>query len=344
MKRQDFFMIISLLMFFSCLYLSNVRAEDVAMAGNLPLGLDKDSLQVPDNNPITEGKTTLGKLLYFDKRISVDNTVSCASCHDPKKGWADDKPFSVGVGGKMGTRNSPTVLNSAFNYSQFWDGRAPSLEEQAKGPMANPVEMAHTLEGVEKRIGAIQGYKPYFVSAFGDDTVTIDRIAMAIATFERGVLSGDSAWDRFVYSKNQNALSESAQRGLKLFEGKASCAKCHTGFTTSDSLFHNLGVGINKKNPDLGRYMVTKAEGDQGSFKTPPLRDISKTAPYMHDGSLKTLEEVIDLYNKGGEANPWLDKKMEKLNLTDEEKMDLVAFLRSLDGDWKPMDEPKLPE
>lgn len=321
-----------------------VQTAQAEEASALPLGLDKDVYLVPEDNPITPEKTTLGKLLYFDKRVSMDNTISCASCHSPQSGFADPNQFSIGVGGKTGNRNSPTVLNTSFNLFQFWDGRAKSLEEQAVGPMANPVEMAHTLEGVEKRIGSIEGYKPYFKAAFGDETVTIDRIAKAIATFERTVLSGNSAWDRYVYNKDKSALSESAQRGLALFEGKALCTRCHVGFNMTDNIFHNLGVGMNAEKPDLGRYEVTKIETDKGSFKTPTLRDITKTAPYMHDGSVKTLEEVIELYNKGGEKNQWLDTKMEPLNLTEEEKKDLLEFLKSLEGDWKAEPEPVLPQ
>jgi len=309
-----------------------------------PLGLDPSVLQVPEDNPITPEKIELGKALYFDKRLSKDNTVSCASCHNPQKGYTDQQQFSDGIQRQKGGRNSPTVLNSAFSYFQFWDGRAATLEEQAVGPMANPVEMGHTLEGVTESVKKVAGYKPLFKAAFGDDEINIDRIAKAIATFERSVLSGNSAWDRFVYEDDPTALSESAQRGLKLFEGEALCTRCHVGFTLSDSLFHNLGVGMNKEKPDLGRYEITKDEKDKGAFKTPTLRDLQRTAPYMHDGSIETLEEVIELYNRGGEKNPWLDTKMQPLNLTAEQKADLLAFMLSLEGDWKPVEEPILPQ
>ena len=221
-----------------------------------PLGLDQDMFQVPEENPMTAEKVELGKLLYFDKRLSKDGTISCASCHDPKKGFTDQQQFSKGINGQFGTRNAPTVLNSAFNYFQFWDGRAASLEEQAVGPMANPVEMAHTLEGATQAIANIPGYKPYFKAAFGTEEVTIDRIAQAIATFERTLLSGNSAWDRSIYGGDKNALSESAKRGLQLFEGKALCTRCHVGFNLTDNLFHNLGVGMDQKDPDLGRRVV----------------------------------------------------------------------------------------
>jgi len=322
---------------------SNLWAAENS-AVTYPLGIDASVLQVPEDNPITSEKIELGKALYFDKRLSKDGTISCATCHDPQKGYTDQQQFSDGIHGQKGGRNSPTVLNSAFSYFQFWDGRAGTLEEQAVGPMANPVEMGHTLEEATAAVAAVEGYKPLFKAAFGDEQVTIDRIAKAIATFERSVVSGNSAWDRHVYNKDETALSESAKRGLKLFEGEALCTRCHVGFTLSDSLFHNLGVGMNKEKPDLGRYEVTKEEKDKGAFKTPTLRDLLRTAPYMHDGSVKTLEEVVELYDRGGEKNQWLDPKMQPLNLTAEQKADLVAFMSSLEGDWKPVEEPSLPQ
>lgn len=309
-----------------------------------PLGLDPDVFRVPEDNPITAEKIELGKLLYFDPRLSADDTISCATCHHPQKGFSDGLPASKGINGQTGERNAPTVTNTAFNYFQFWDGRAPSLEEQAKGPIENPIEMGHTLEEAEAKIASIEGYQKYFKAAFGDEKVTIDRIAKAIATFERTVLSGNSPWDRYVYANEEDALSESAKRGLALFEGKAKCTRCHVGFNLTDGLFHNLGVGMDKDDPDMGRYEVTGEEKDKGAFKTPTLRDIQRTAPYMHDGSVETLEEVIELYDRGGEPNPWLDPKMEPLNLTEQEKADLLAFMKSLEGDWEPMEEPKLPQ
>jgi cytochrome c peroxidase len=312
---------------------------------HVPLGLDVDVLFVPEDNPITTEKIELGKLLYFDPRLSVDGTVSCASCHDPSLGWTDQKQFSAGVEGKLGGRNSPTVINTAFNYFQFWDGRAKTLEEQATGPIENPVEMANTLEAATATIASIEGYKSYFKAAFGDEAVSIERIAMAIATFERTVLSGNSPWDRYALGGDEDAMSESAIRGLELFEGKANCSRCHIGFNLTDNLFHNIGVGMAAEKPDLGRFDVTKEEADRGWFKTPTLRDITRTAPYMHDGSVETLEEVMEFYVGGGEENPWLDtKNMEILDLSDEEIADVIEFMKHLDGDWKPMSPPVLPE
>jgi cytochrome c peroxidase len=312
-------------------------------AVKVPLGLDPDAMQIPSDNPLSAPKVELGKLLYFDARLSSDGSIACASCHDPAKGFTDQKPVSNGVGAKTGTRSAPTVLNSAFNFFQFWDGRAPSLEEQAKGPIANPVEMSSTLDVSVQSIAKIAGYRPYFEKAFGDQVVTIDRVVQAIASYERTVLSGNSEWDRFV-DGDKSALGDSAQRGLALFEGKALCTRCHVGFNLTDGLFHNIGVGMAKPKPDLGRYVVTNEDKDKGAFKTPTLRDLQRTAPYMHDGSVKTLAEVIDFYNRGGEKNEWLDVKVQPLNLTAEEKSDLLAFLMSLEGDWKAEPPPALPK
>jgi cytochrome c peroxidase len=322
---------------------SNVGAAEAPFEVKMPLGLDRDAFNVPADNPMTAAKVALGKLLYFDGRLSRDGTVSCATCHDPAKGFTDQAPVSTGVEGKKGTRSAPTVVNTAFNLFQFWDGRSPSLEEQAKGPIENPVEMATTHAVCVKKIAEVVGYKPLFRAAFGTEEVTIDRIAQAIASFERTVLSGNSAWDRYVAGQ-KDALSESAARGLELFEGKALCTRCHVGFNLTDGIFHNLGVGMKAAKPDLGRFVVTKAKEDTGAFKTPTLRDLQRTAPYMHDGSQATLEEVVDFYDRGGEPNPWLDVKVVKLGLSAQEKADLLAFLRSLEGDWKPEPPPALPK
>lgn len=337
--------------FFTFLTLSLITFSTVQLKADaekfyfkLPLGLDPEYMQIPEDNPLTAEKAELGKLLYFDKRLSKDGTVSCATCHDPQKGWTDQDAVSTGINGQKGDRSAPTVLNSAYMFSQFWDGRAKTLEEQAKGPIQNPIEMGNTHELCSSTIAAVEGYKPYFKAAFGSEEVTIDRIAKAIASFERTVLSGNSPWDKYTQLKDETAMSESAKRGLQLFEGKARCTQCHVGFTLSDSLFHNLGVGMNKQNPDLGRAKETKLEKDNGAFKTPTLRDLLRTAPYMHDGSVKTLEDVIELYDRGGEPNQWLDPKMKPLNLTKEEKADLLEFLKSLEGDWQPMAEPVLPQ
>jgi cytochrome c peroxidase len=296
----------------------------------IPLGLGAE-LPVPADNPLTAEKVHLGKLLYFDPRLSRDHTVSCATCHNPELGFGDGLPTSVGVDNQRGARNAPTVLNTAYHPHQFWDGRAATLEEQALGPIENPIEMANTLEAAVETIGKIEAYRRLFQEVFGTG-VTAEGIAMSIAAFERTLLSGNSPWDRF-NEGDETALGESARRGWELFKGRANCTSCHVGSLLTDFDFHNLGVGMNRADPDLGRYGVTQVEADKGAFKTPTLRDITKTAPYMHDGSVATLKEVIELYDRGGEPNPWLDDSMEPLSLSNQEKADLLAFMRSLEGD-----------
>ncbi len=306
----------------------------------IPKGLDLD-LKVPADNPITKEKVALGKQLYFDTRLSANNTVSCATCHSPAAGFGDGNRTSTGINGQMGDRNAPTVINTTYNDLQFWDGRAGSLEEQALGPIQNPIEMGFTLDGVVERLNKVEGYRKQFQRIFKTD-VTADGIGKAIATFERTILSGGSKWDDYNYG-DEDALSEEAKEGMELFNGKALCSSCHLGFNLTDNVFHNIGVGMSMKKPDLGRFNVTKVESDKGAFKTPTLRDIASTAPYMHDGSVKTLEDVVEFYNKGGEANQWLDKALKPLNLTDKEKKSIVAFLKALTGIPILVDFPDLP-
>ncbi len=335
-----------------------VRAAGPGAA--LPKGLPADlwEILVPPENPVTPEKVSLGRQLYYDKRLSKDGTVSCATCHDPAKGFSDGRKVAEGIGGKKGARNSPTVLNAVFYEFQFWDGRAASLEEQAKGPMINPVEMGmESHDTVVKVVRGIPQYQQAFGKVFGHEP-GIDDVAAAIATFERTVVSGDSPFDRF-HAGDKTALSESAQRGWELWNGKARCNTCHPfGNATpnfSDNKFHNIGVaakardfaGLARKaaaagGPDelaflpdfteLGRYVATKQPKDIGAFKTPGLRDVALTAPYMHDGSEATLADVVTFYDKGGEPNPYLDGGIVPLHLTEQEKKDLVAFLESLTG------------
>jgi cytochrome c peroxidase len=316
----------------------------VPFAVQIPLGLDSD-LNIPKDNPLTPEKILLGRMLYFDERLSADNTVSCATCHDPAKGWSDGDPVSTGIKGQKGTRNAPTVINSTYMLSQFWDGRAKDLEEQAKGPLINPVEMGNAdHDQVVEKIRGIPGYLPLFQKAFGE-APNIDNIAKAIASFERTVLGGNSRFDRYSFGGDKSALSPAEIRGMDLFFGKANCTKCHVGSNFSDSGFHNLGVGMGKSSPDMGRHIVTKKTEETGAFKTPTLRDISKHAPYMHDGSQATLEAVIEFYDEGGEANPQLDVFMKPLNLSAQEKADLLAFMKALDSDPYPhVEKPELPK
>jgi cytochrome c peroxidase len=296
----------------------------------------------PKDNHYSAEKAELGWLLYFDKRLSADNTISCATCHDPKFGFTDGEKFSKGIRGQLGGRSAPTVINRAFSEAQFWDGRAKSLEEQAIGPIANPIEMGHTHDACSSGIDAIPGYKKRFAAVFGPGPISIDHIAKAIATFERTVLSGNSPYDKF-QAGDQKALTESQQRGMKVFfSDHARCDSCHEGVNFTNGKYTNVGIGMDKPNPDLGRFLVTKKEEDKGAFKTPTLREIAKTAPYMHDGSLKTLEDVVEHYNKGGIKNPWLNQDVRELKLTDQEKKDLVEFLKALSGEgWQHITAPK---
>jgi len=258
-------------------------------------------------------------------------------------GFADPKQTSVGVEGVRGGRQSPTVYNTAYNAMQFWDGRVNSLEEQAIGPIHNLVEMAETHEAVIPKIGKIPGYQELFLKVFGTG-VSLQGVAEAIAAYERTIISRDSAFDKFVMG-NKEAMDESAQRGLALFKGKARCILCHNGPNFTDNQFHNLGVPqVGPLEEDLGRYAVTLREKDKGAFKTPTLRSIIETAPYMHDGVFETLEEVVDFLDKGGNDNPQLSPLMKPLGLTSEEKTDLIAFLHALTGEPIPFEFPELPE
>ena len=307
----------------------------------LPLGLQAGAAFVPEDNPMSDDKVALGKLLYFDKRMSKDSTIACASCHNPFHGFTDPARTSAGVGGKLGGRNSPTVLNRLFSAEQFWDGRAKDLEHQAHGPLTNPVEMSMpSEEEVVRRVKNVKGYAPLFGKAFGDDTVDMDRIAKAIAAYERTVVTGDSPYDRY-RAGDQDALSLSAARGLALFNGKGNCKACHAGFNFTDESYQNIGVGMDRPTPDAGRAEVTKEAADRGKFKTPTLRNVAQTAPYMHDGSEDTLAAVVDFYDRGGVPNPNLSKEIKPLKLSAAEKRDLVAFLESLTGEIRNATPPE---
>lgn len=301
------------------------------------------SVPIPPGNLMYKGKVELGKQLYFDGRLSKNGAISCAFCHTPGVGFADPRQTSIGIDGKVGGRQAPTVLNTAFNPVQFWDGRAGTLEEQAIGPIHNPIEMGETHEHVVKKLNKIAGYREQFRAVFGTD-VNLQGIAEAIAAYERTVLSTNSAFDKYV-AGDKAAMSEAAVRGLGLFKSKARCILCHYGPNFTDNGFHNLGVPqVGPLKEDLGRYAVTRIESDKGAFKTPTLRSIADTAPYMHDGAFKTLEEVVDFLNGGGGANPHLDPFVKPLSLTNEEKADLLAFLQALTGEPIKFEFPKLPK
>jgi len=310
-----------------------------AVSLEVPLGLS--SPPVPGDNPLTEAKVELGKKLFFDKRLSRDNSIACSDCHDPTAGWSERRMKSIGIEGRRATRNSPTVVNSVYHRFLFWDGRSPSLEHQATGPLTNPNEMGmESVEAVAEKLAAIPGYVEEFQSAFGESP-TAENVAKAIGAFERTLIAGNSPYDRY-RAGDEAALSPSAKRGLDLFFGKAHCSACHVGEHLTDFAFHNIGVGVGA---DDGRFAVSGLGGDRGAFKTPTLRDISRSGPYMHDGSLQTLEAVIEHYNKGGTANPQLDEEIFPLGLSEAEKSDLLVFLsEGLRSDDYPMiNLPELP-
>ena len=293
----------------------------------LPLGLPE--YYVSSSNPMTHEKVELGRKLFFDRLLSVDNSMSCATCHDPDKGWSNGLPVAEGVNGKSGRRNVPSILNAAYYRALFWDGRAGSLERQALGPIFNEDEMGiPSQDELIDRLHADSEYPAMFAAAFSNG-ITLTNVVRAIASYERTIVAGNSPYDRFV-AGDESALSEAAQRGMKLFlnKQKSKCTVCHEPPTFTALFYHNLGVGTDQENPDLGRYEVTKIDANKGKFKVPTVRDVKLTAPYMHDGSIATLEEVIELYDKGGIPNRHLSKEMRgKLNLTKQEKADLVTFM-----------------
>jgi cytochrome c peroxidase len=330
------------------------------------LPLEATRAAVPTDNPQTPEKVALGEKLFFDGRISLDGTVACSTCHDPTRAFTDGRTVSIGVKGRSGERNAPTILNALYNVAQFWDGRAKTLEEQVALPIMNPVEMGQpSLEAAVTAIGAVPEYRHAFLRVFGRAINGTDLVR-AIAAYERTQVSFDAAFDHFI-AGDRNAISDSARRGWELFNTKARCNKCHAlSETRSDPVFfmdkdfHNIGIGIIRHNVAamackaeqeinsgdtiqvdqaaiqsdmsvLGRFLVTKRDADTASFKTPSLRNVLITAPYFHDGSQATLWDVMDHYNKGdGVADPWLDEDMQPLALGESEIDDVVAFMASL--------------
>jgi cytochrome c peroxidase len=301
----------------------NVQSPGPQRIGNLK------AVPVPVHNPQTDIKVLLGEQLYFDTRLSKNDTVSCATCHSPAMGWSDAGPTSTGIHGQKGPRRAPPVSNAAYSRLQFWDGRAGSLEEQAEGPIQNPVEMGNTLDNAVTTINGIPGYIEEFKQAFGTTHVTIDQVVKAIAAFERTVVTTDSPFDRYVMG-DENALTDDEKEGLEIFNGKGHCTACHWGPDFSDGRFHNLGVvQTGPLKVDDGRYAITHNPGDKGAFKTPTIRDAVRRPPYMHDGSEKTLEEVVEFYNKGGGDDQNLDPLIVPLGLSDREKKDLLLFMEA---------------
>lgn len=329
-------------------------------------GFSVIALQKPDiNRNLPENrKVELGRTLFFDKRLSEDGTVSCATCHDPASAFASGDAVAIGVRERRGTRNAPTLLNSNLSRSYFWDGRAETLEQQARQPLLNASEMGMKDEAtLISRISAIDEYRQRFSRVFPREGITIDTIANAIATFERSLVSRNAPFDRFI-AGDKNALSDLQKQGWELFKGKAKCLACHTRSAAAplftDAKFHNTGVRAKEltfealsqraddvkrmaSSPatlahdpqfsDLGRFLVTRDAKDLGAFKTPTLRDVELTGPYMHDGSIRTLLDVLRFYNQGGVKNPMLDQKMSPLNLSEHEMNAIVEFLRALTSD-----------
>jgi cytochrome c peroxidase len=305
----------------------------------VPLGLPP--VPIPADNPPTAETIALGRKLFYDTRLSKDDTLSCASCHNPNIGFTDGRVVAQGVGGTLGKRNAPTLLNAAYSPLQFWDGREPDLELQSGDPIANPLEMNQTHDVFISKIRNDPAYKKEFAQAFGPGVITLQQIERSLASFERTLLSGNSPFDQYEYGGNKGALTPAAIRGLAIFRDpkRGNCAVCHAMgekyslFT--NGTFHNIGDGVNGEGEltDLGRYTFTHVEVDKGKFKTPTLRNVALTGPYMHDGSMKTLKAVVDFYVGGGNSNPYLDHDMKELKLSAQDRADLVAFLESLTGE-----------
>jgi cytochrome c peroxidase len=297
---------------------------------------------VPADNPITPEKAELGRQLYYDARLSADGSRSCYSCHLCENGLTDGKPVAEGALGKVLTRSSPSLWNIAYHTEFYWDGRSPSMEKQAMAAWTG-ANMGANAEEIVAKLNAIEAYRTQFQAVFGSDA-TLDNVVQAITTYERtALLCNDTAYDRWQRG-DASALSEAAKRGAELFVAKAGCGNCHSGSLFTDLKYHNVGIGLDKPEPDLGRHRVTQAEADTGAFKTPSLRDVSRSAPYFHDGSVATLEEAVDLMARGGIDNPHLDREnLKDTGLTEEEKADLIEFLKSLDCPCD-LEAPTLPQ
>ncbi len=298
-----------------------------------------NSVPGPAGNQVTPERVALGKMLFFDPRMSGSNWISCASCHNATLGWSDGLPTAVGDGMRVLPRSTPTIVNTTFNRLQMWDGRFNSLEEQAWGPMMASAEMHGSTEQIVAKLKAAPGYVEAFDKAYPGEGITKDTIAKAIASFERTIISNDSPFDRWRQG-DESDVSASAKRGFALFGGKANCIACHQPPNFTDQGFHNIGL---KGNSDDGRYAKVPVKIVKGAFKTPTLRDIALTAPYMHNGAYRTLEEVVDHYDRGADEKDNLDPNIKPLNLTPQEKKDLVEFLRSLTGKQEAVTLPVLP-
>ncbi len=285
----------------------------------------------PQSNPSTPEKVQLGRRLFRERLLSRDESLACSDCHQPRRAFTDGRATSVGVYGRVGTRSVPTLINKAWGESFFWDGRIETLEQQVLQPVLARIEMDLTVEEAVERLANRPRYRNEFREVFGSE-VNGEDLAFALSSYVRTIQAGNSPFDRYVLGRS-GALNDRQTAGLRLFRGKANCTTCHVGPTLTDEEFHNTGVAWNEGEfLDSGRYSVTNREEDRGKFKTPTLREVARTAPYMHDGSLPTLREVIDFYNEGGRRNPNIDEELRPLRLTDTEKGQLEAFLEALSG------------
>ncbi|MFZ4928990.1 cytochrome-c peroxidase [Chryseobacterium sp. Mn2064] len=320
--------------------------------GHLP------EVQFPEDNPYSVEKAILGKTLFYDPRLSSSNQIACASCHDPELGWCDNRTFSFGHDRQLGSRNAMSILNVAYAKTLFWDGRASSLEEQSHMPIQDTKEMNEHIDLATEKIANIKGYEVLFEKAFGEKTVTKDRIAQAIATFERTVKSPSSKFDQFIEGK-ADAFTDNEVMGLHLFRTKAQCMNCHNSGYFSNNRFENIGTSLlGSKQEDLGRYKVTRNREDAGKFRVQSLREITRTGPWMHNGAFMTMADVIHFYNKGNPEPPkkrstihegvslesQKSKMLTPLNLTNEEVLQLEAFLGTLNTKNQRITPPKLPK
>src|SRR5215510_12173363 len=309
----------------------------------LPPPLAKyEAMEIPPDNPMTPEKVALGRQLFFDKRLSVDGSKSCYSCHVCEKGLTDGLPKAIGAGNKQLTRSSPTLWNIGYHKEFYWDGRSNSLEAQAMAAWkGGNMGVGDKTGEIAAKVNALQGYKTQFQKVFQSDA-TPENMMKAIAAFERTIIGGNTAWDRFK-AGDKKALSQSAERGWNIFQA-IKCNNCHDGVLFTDQQYHNIGIGMDQKEPDVGRFKVTNKPEDTGAFKTPTLRDIAKSAPYFHDGSAKTLEEAVDIMLAGGKPNQYLDKKnLEAHKILPEQREDVLNFLRSLSVDCN-ITKPALPQ